>query len=168
MDSMLTTLIVLVLVCLVSLLYILVIPHFATTKLFLRFLSNDIREAAKDHPDPPIVKQLVGWLLTAAFAGVYLGALRFLGSDGLRHGYGFWLSFGRYLLFMYGYKLFDILVQDQYVVITRQYYVRFYPETGACAGWHDRSFNTRNQLIRIAAIPFICALLGWLHPLLWR
>ena len=60
------------------------------------------------------------------------------------------------------YKLFDILLQDQYVVITTQYFVQFYPETRECASWHDRSFNTRNQLIRIAVIPFICALLAGL------
>ncbi len=159
---MFTTLIVLLVVCLASLLYILTIPPFAATRLFMRFLPEDIRDAARDHPDPPVGKRAAGALLTAGFAGVYLGAICFLGSDGIRNGCRFWPLFGRYLLFMYGYKLFDILVQDQYVVITRQYFVRFYPETGDCAGWHDRSFNTRNQLIRIAAIPFICAALAGL------
>lgn len=162
---MLTTLVLLLLVCFASLLYILVIPRFATAKLFMRFLPRDIRDAARNHPDPSLWKQLVGWLLTAVIAGVYLGAICFLGVDGLRNGYGFWLLFGRYLLFMYGYKLFDILVQDQYVVITTQYFVQFYTETRECASWHDRSFNTRNQLIRIAVIPFICALLAGL--MLW-
>ncbi len=128
----------------------------------MSFLPGDVREAAKDHPDPPAGRRFAGYLLTAAAAGIYLAALRFLGADGLRHGYGFWLLFGRYMLFFYGYKLFDILVQDQYIVITRQYYVRFYPETKNCKSWSNRSFNTKNQLIRLIAFPFAAALLAWI------
>lgn len=159
---MITTLIVLAAVCLLSLLFILAIPPFAPAKLFLRFLPRDIREAAKNHVDPPAGKRLTGYLITAAALAGYLGAIAFLGADGLRRGYGFWLLFGRFLLFLYGYKLFDILVQDQYIVITKQYFVRFFPETKDCRSWNDRSFNTGNQLIRLAALPFVSALLAWL------
>ena len=105
---------------------------------------------------------MIGYLLTAVAIGIYLAAIRFLGADALRHGYGFWLLFGRYMLFFYGYKLFDILMQDQYIVITRKYYVRFYTETKTCKSWNDRSFNTKNQVIRLIAFPFISALLAWI------
>lgn len=159
---MITTLIVLAAICALSLGFILVIPSFAATKVFISFLPADIREAAKDHPDPPAGRRFVGYLLTALAAGIYLTALWFLGADGLQHGYGFWLLFGRYMLFFYGYKLFDIIVQDQYIVITRKYYVRFFPETKDCESWNDRSFNTKNQLIRLIAFPLISALLAWI------
>ena len=165
---MVTTLLVLTAVCALSLLYILVIPHFARTGILMRFLPGDIREAAHGHPNPSAGRQIVGYLLTALAASVYLGALVYLGADGLRRGYGFWLLFGRYMLFLYGYKLFDILVQDQYLVITRKYFVRFYPETRLCKSWDDRSFNTRNQLIRLATFPFVCALLAWVTLLIGR
>ena len=46
------------------------------------------------------------------------------------------------MLFLYGYKLFDILVQDQYIVITRKSFVKFYSETRDCRSWDDHSFNT--------------------------
>ncbi len=165
---MITTLAVLAAVCLLSLAFILVIPHFASTKVFMRFLPQDIREAAKAHPDPSAGKQLIGYLLTAAAAAGYLGALVFLGADGIRRGYGFWLLFGRFMLFMYGYKLFDILVQDQYIVITKKYFVQFYPETKDCRSWDDRSFNTKNQLIRLIAFPFVCALMAWIALIIGR
>jgi hypothetical protein len=64
------------------------------------------------------------------------------------------------MIVLYGYKLFDIVVQDQYLVITRRYFVRFYPETRDCPGWRDRSFNTRKQLIRLAVFPFSAALMA--------
>ena len=72
------------------------------------------------------------------------------------------------MLFLYGYKLFDILVQDQYIVITRKYFVRFYPETKDCKSWDDRSFNTKNQMIRLIAFPFVCALMAWTTLLIGR
>ena len=165
---MVLNLLTLTAVCTLSLLYILVIPYFARTEFLMLFLPRDIREAACGHPDPSTGRRIFGYLLTALVAGVFLGVLFFLGADGLRRGYGFWLLFGRYMLFLYGYKLFDILMQDQYIVITRKYFVHFYPETKHCRSWYDRSFNTRNQLIRLAAFPFVCALLAWVTLLVGR
>jgi hypothetical protein len=159
---MITTLIILVAVCALSLIFILIIPYYASTKAFMSFLPQDIREAAKGHPNPSAGKLFFGYLLTAVATCAYLAALWLLGADGIRRGYGFWLLFGRYMLFLYGYKLFDIVVQDQYIVISRRYYVRFYPETKGCKSWNDRSFNTKNQLIRLIAFPFAAALLAWI------
>lgn len=154
------TLAVICIVCICSLLYILVIPHFASTRLLMRFFPEEIREAAGTHEDPSPGKRAFGIFLTVCMAAVYIGAICFLGMDAVRHGYGFWPLYGRFLLFLYGYKLFDILVQDQYLVITRQYFVSFYPETRHCRSWHDRSFNTKNQLIRLALFPFLAALMA--------
>ena len=165
---MITTLAALAAVCLLSLAFILIIPHFAATRVLMRFLPRDIREAAKAHPDPPAGKRMIGYLLISLAAAGYAGVLFFLGADGIRHGYGFWLLFGRFMLFMYGYKLFDILVQDQYIVITRKYYVQFYPETKECKSWNDRSFNTKNQMIRLIAFPFVCALFAWIALIIGR
>ena len=159
---MIITLITLVAVCALSLGFILIIPYFASAKALMNFLPQDIREAAKGHPNPSAGKLLFGYILTAFAACAYLAALWLLGTDGIRRGYGFWLLFGRYMLFLYGYKLFDIVVQDQYIVISRKYYVRFYPETKGCKSWNDRSFNTKNQLIRLIAFPFAAALLAWI------
>jgi hypothetical protein len=92
---MIVTLIVLAYICALSLFFILVIPPLAPTKLFMRFLPQDIREAAKDHPDPPKERRILGYLLTAVFSVAYLGALVFIGYAGLRFGYGYWLLFGK-------------------------------------------------------------------------
>ena len=159
---MLTTLAVLAVICVLSLALILVIPYFAVTKALVRFFPEDIRKAAAGHPDPSAGRRIAGYCLTAAAAAVYLGALCFLGADGLRNHYGFWLLSGRFMLFLYGYKIFDILVQDQYIVITRKYYVKFLPETKNCRSWNDRSFNTKNQVIRLIAFPFAGMLLAWI------
>ena len=152
---MITTLFALAYVCALSLFFILVIPPLAPTRLFMRFLPRDIREAAKDHPDPPRERRILGYLLTAVVAISYVGGIVLVGADALRRGGGYWPIFGRYLLFMYGYKIFDILVQDQYIVVRRKYYLRFFPETKDCKSWDDLSFNKSNQTRRLVAFPFV-------------
>lgn len=159
-KGMLEALAVTGILCLCSLGVILVIPFFARTRYLMAFLPRDVREAAKDHPDPPPGKRVIGYLLVLAFAAVFAGGYVFLGADGLRRGYGFGRLFVQFMIVLYGYKLFDIVVQDQYLVITRRYFVRFYPETRDCPGWRDRSFNTRKQLIRLAVFPFSAALMA--------
>ena len=159
---MITTLAVLAYVCALSLFFVLVIPPLAPTKLFMRFLPQDIREAAKDHPDPPKERRILGYLLTAVVAVAYVGGIVLIGAYALRRGCGFWRIFGRYMLFMVGYKVFDILVQDQYIVIKKKYFLRFFPETKDCKSWNDRSFNKDNQRKRLIAFPFVCALMAWL------
>ncbi len=159
---MITTLASLAYVCAMSLFFILVIPPLASTKLFMSFLPPDIRAAAKNHPDPPKERRILGYLLTAVVAAAYIGAIVLIGADALRRGCGFWQIFGRYMLFMYGYKVFDILVQDQYIVIRKKYFVRFFPETKDCKSWNDLSFNKSNQMKRLIAFPFACALMAFL------
>ncbi len=165
---MIMTLVALAVTCALSLAFILAIPPFSSTKLFMSFLPRDVREAARNHPDPPMGKQILGFLITGAALAAYVGVLVFLGRDGLSRGYGFWRMYARYLLFMYGYKVFDIVVQDQYIVIRRKYYIRFFPETRNCASWNDYSFNKNNQMIRLAMFPFLCALMAWIVLLLGR
>ncbi|MBR2256578.1 MAG: hypothetical protein IJ899_04400 [Blautia sp.] len=35
--------------------------------------------------------------------------------------------------------------------------MKFYPETKNCKSWDDRSFHTKNQMIRLIAFPFVRA-----------
>ena len=86
---MITTLVVLGYVCALSLFFVLVIPPLAPTGLFMRFLPQDIRRAAKDHPDPPAERRILGYLLTAVLAAAYVGGIVLIGADALRHGCGF-------------------------------------------------------------------------------
>ncbi len=162
---MITTLAVLAYVCVLSLFFVIVIPPLAPTKLFMRFLPQDIRDAAKDHPDPPKERRIIGYLLTAVVAISYVGGIVLIGADALRHGCSFGQIFGLYLLFMYGYKVFDILVQDQYIFIKKKYFLRFFPETKDCKSWNNRNFNKSNQWKRLITFPFVCALMAWLITL---
>ena len=50
-------------------------------------------------------------------------------------------------------KAFDIIVQDQWLVMMVGYFKKIFPETADCDGWKNRGFNNKNQLIRIIVYP---------------
>lgn len=128
----------------------------AKPSLVLRFLPKDVRERAAGHPEPPKYKQMIAHVLFAIFAVSFLTGLIFLGVDGLKKGYGYWQLAGRFVLSLYIIKIFDIIVQDQWLVMTSGYYKKIFPETADCEGWKNRKFNNKNQLIRLIAYPFLC------------
>lgn len=155
---MYTTILTALILCAAEFLTILLASPMAKPGLVLRFLPADIREAARDHPEPPRWKQMIAHLLLGIFLLAFLGGMLFLGLDGLRHGYGFRQLTLRFITVLYITKIFDIVVQDQWLVMTTGFFRRLFPETAHCAGWHDRNFNNKNQLIRILAYPFLCML----------
>ena len=65
-----------------------------------------------------------------------------------------------FLVCFYIIKAFDILVQDQWLVMTSGFYKKLYPETGDCEGWKNRSWNNKNQIIRVIIYPFICMVIA--------
>jgi hypothetical protein len=64
----------------------------------------------------------------------------------------------RFIVLLYVMKIFDIIVQDQWLVMTVGYFKKIFPETAECEGWKNRGFNNRNQIIRIILYPFLCML----------
>ncbi len=153
-----TTIVTSLILCVVEFLTIILASPMAKPDLVLHFLPKDIREAAKDHPEPPKRKQMAAHILLGVFLLVFLGGMLFLGIDGLKRGYGFGKLTLRFISMLYIIKIFDILVQDQWLVMTSGFFQRIFPETKDCAGWHNRRFNNKNQLVRIIVYPFLCML----------
>ena len=122
---MLTTIITSLILCAVEFLTIVLASPMAKPSLILHFLPEDIRAAAKDHPEPPKWKQMIAHILLAFFLLAFLGGIVFLGVDGLKHGYGFWKLTLRFILALYIIKLFDIVVQDQWLVMTSGFFSAF-------------------------------------------
>ena len=165
------TILVSLLLALTEFIVIVLVSPLARPSLVLRFLPEDIREAAKGHPEPPKWKQCIAHLLAAVFALAWLGGSIWLGADGLRQGCGFWQLWLRYTVMLELIKLFDIVVQDRWLVMTSGFYKRLFPETADCAGWEDRRWNMKGQLIRLLVFPLLslipaglCMLIGPMLP----
>ncbi|MCR4687941.1 MAG: hypothetical protein K5745_00150 [Saccharofermentans sp.] len=153
---MLKTIVVALILCLIEITVIVVASPLAKPALVLGFLPEDVRLAAKDHKEPAKWKQIIAHALLAFFLIAMFAGLIYLGIDGLKNGYGFWKLTLRFIILLYIMKAFDIIVQDQWLVMTVGYFKKIFPETSDCDGWKDRGFNNKNQIVRIVAYPFLC------------
>ena len=141
---------------------VLIAPHLASPKWVLRFLPKDVYEAGKDHPAPSLPKQLLcHWLL--AMAAVYMvRAYKDVTGGIKRERLSFGEAYKRLLTFLLVEKTFDIVCLDQILCMSTDYYQRFYPETKGCEGWKDRSWNNKNQAVRLVLYPIFCAVQAYL------
>ena len=162
---MIKTIIVAFAVCIIEILVIVIASPMAKPSLVLRFLPEDVRIAGKDHPEPPMYKQIIAHILLALFLIAMFAGMIYLGIDGIRNGYGFWRLTLRFILLLYIMKAFDIIVQDQWLVMTMGYFKKIFPETADCDGWKNRAFNNKNQIIRIIVYPFLCMITAGLFLL---
>ncbi len=155
---MIKSAIVALVLCLIEFLVIVIASPLAKPSLVLRFLPEDVREAAKNHPEPAKWKQMIAHFMLTVFLLAML--------DGIKNEYGFWKLTLRFIVLLYVMKIFDILVQDQWLVMTLGYFKKIFPETADCKGWKNRSFNNKNQIIRIIAYPFLGMLLSGIFILI--
>lgn len=152
---MIKVIVIALLLCIIEIFVIVVASPIAKPSVVLRFLPEDVRSAAKNHDEPPKVKQMIAHLLLAIFLIAMLAGIIYIGVDGIRNGCGFWKLTLRFIVMLYIMKAFDIIVQDQWLVMTVGYFKKIFPETADCDGWKDREFNNKNQLTRIIVYPFL-------------
>ena len=153
---MLLTVIVALILCVLEITALVVASPMMKPAFLLGFLPEDVKLAAKDHPEPPKSKQILAYVIFAVFIIAMIGGIIFVGLDGVRSGCGFWKLTLRFLVVLYINKAFDILVQDQWLVMTVGFYKKIFPETADCEGWKNRGFNNKKQIVRIIAYPFLC------------
>lgn len=155
---MIKAVIIALILCIIEILVIVIASPMAKSSVVLRFLPEDVREAAKDHVDPPKHKQMTAHCLLAFFLFAMFAGIIYIGVDGVQSGIGYWSLTFRFIVMLYVMKIFDIVVQDQWLVMTVGYFKKIFPETAECDGWKDRGFNNKNQIIRIILYPFLCML----------
>ena len=155
---MIKAVIIALILCVIEILVIVIASPMAKSSVVLRFLPADVREAAKDHVDPPKYKQMTAHCLLAFFLIAMFAGMIYVGLDGVQSGIGYWSFTLRFIVLLYVMKIFDIVVQDQWLVMTVGYFKKIFPEKADCAGWKDRGFNNKNQIIRIILYPFLCML----------
>lgn len=109
---------------------------------------------------------MIAHFMLAVFLLAMLGGIIWLGIDGIKNGYVFWKLTLRFIVLLYVMKVFDILVQNQWLVMTLGYFRKIFPETADCKGWKNRGFNNKNQIVRIIAYPFLSMLLSGIFILI--
>ena len=107
-----------------------------------------------------------GWAIIAVALLLFVGALTLAVWDGVKHDFGFWPFFGRFLTILYLMELYDILFFDWYLLCRSNFFPHFYPELKGVVGPHMFGYNKKQHIAHFilyipssAAIALFCILL---------
>ena len=157
-----TTILLTLLMCLFLFLMIWAAAYFLPWKRLMDFFPEDIKEKAKDHKPPFPAAPVIGWICMVLCTLGFLGVIAYGGWDGIRRGYTFGQFLVRFLIILFGVKVFDIVCLD-YVLITKtQFFQHYLPETKGCAGYHQFGYNRKEQIKQIVTLPFTALLTAWI------
>ena len=158
---MLTTILLLGIFLVLAVLYILVggflIPKFAVTS-----MPEDIKTIVRKRADYPKWKTVLGYVCAVLIFLGLLGVLIFAGIDAVKNNFNFGQVFIRYLILLMGYKAFDIICLDWWLITKSGLFQKVFPETVGCEGYKQFGFNWKKQLARIICFPIISLIIAWI------
>lgn len=107
-----------------------------------------------------------GYIL-GIFAILLMGGAVIYGCwNGIQNEYGFGQFFVRFLIMLWGLKLFDVLFFDYYLLCRSRFFSHYYPEVADLYGPHLFGYNWKSHLltgslslVAAAALALICGLL---------
>lgn len=158
---MLTTFGLLGIIYVLAVAYVLVgvylIPKFAVTS-----MPEDIKTIIRSRPDAPKWRTALGYACAGIIFLGLLGTLVYAGVDAVRKHFGFAQSFVRFLILLMGYKAFDIICLDWWLITKSHFFQKVFPETEGCEGYRQFGFNRKKQLARLIAFPIVSLIIAWI------
>ncbi len=105
----------------------------------------------------------IGWTLFVISVLMLLGVGVIAVWDGLRSGFTFRQFFLRFVLILSVYKLCDMALIDNYLLLKFHFFQHYYPEAADVMVGRKYGFNLRSQLLKLLVIfPALSALAAWL------
>ena len=101
------TIFIALVLCVIEILVIVIASPMAKSSVVLRFLPDDVREAAKDHADPPKHEQMTAHCLLVFFLLSMLAGIIYIGVDGIRSDIGYLQLTLRFIVLLYVMKIFS-------------------------------------------------------------
>ena len=108
----------------------------------------------------------IGWALMVFSILMILGVGIVSIWDGLRSGFTFWQFFLRFVLIFTIYKLCDMILIDNFLLLKFHFFQYYYPEAENVMEGRKYGFNIRSQLLKLFVIfPAASALAAWICSL---
>ena len=133
----------------------------------LSFMPGDIQEKLKDHKPPFKGANILGLILMLIRIVALIGLMVYMVWEGIQNGFTFGQFFARFLIVLYGEKMFDILFLDYFLITRTNFFQHYWPETEGCEGYNQFGYNTKEQMVRLIFLPFVCALFAWICTIIW-
>ena len=108
----------------------------------------------------------IGWTLFILSALMILGAGVISIWDGFRSGFTFRQFFLRFVLIFTIYKICDMALVDNFLLLKFRFFQHYYPEAEHVMEGRNYGFNIRSQLLKLFVIfPAVSALAAWICSL---
>lgn len=103
---------------------------FIQDKKFFGTAPKDVQEKVRDHEERFPGMHILGYVLCIAAVTMILASTFIAAWDGIKRNYGFLQFFIRFLIMLEGYKIWDILFLDNYLLTKSNFFQHYYPEVG--------------------------------------
>ena len=151
---MAVTIILALIMCALLFLMIWAAVYFYPWERLLEFFPKDIEEKARQHKPPFPAAPAIGRIIMALCTLGFIGVIVYGGWDGVQREYTFGQFLVRFLIILFGVKVFDIVGLD-YILITK---TQFF-------GYHNFGFNRKEQIRQCIMLPFAALLTAWICTL---
>lgn len=125
---------------------------FIQNKKFFGTAPKDVQERVLTHEERFPEMHTLGYFLCFTAIAMIAGSVVVAAWDGIKSGYGFLQFFIRFLIMLEGYKIWDMLFLDYYLLTKSNFYQHYYPEIGDCKSLKEFGFNFRTQLLKLLVI----------------
>ena len=110
--------------------------------------------------------RVIGWTLFLIGVLMILGVGVIAVWDGFRSGFTFRQFFLRFLMIFTIYKICDMVLIDNFVLLKFHFFQHYYPEAAHVMEGRKYGFNIVSQLLKLFVIfPAVSALAAWICTL---
>ena len=140
---------------------------FIRDKKFFSSAPKDVREVLLQTDNELFYgARAIGWTLVIISILMILGVGVIAIWDGLRSGFTFWQFFLRFVLIFTVYKLCDMTLIDNFLLLRFHFFQHYFPETKSVMSGRRYGFNIKSQLLKLLILfPAASALAAWICTL---
>lgn len=125
---------------------------FIQDRRFFGTAPKDVQEKVQVHEERFPGMHILGYVLCITAVTMILVSVFIAAWDGIKRDYRFLQFFIRFLIMLEGYKIWDMLFLDKYLLTKSNFYQHYYPEVAGCKSMKKFGFNFKEQLLKLIVI----------------
>lgn len=128
---------------------------FIQDKKYFKTAPKDVQEKVQVHEERFPGMHILGYVLGIVATAMIAGSVVIAVWDGVKSGYGFLQFFIRFMIMLEGYKIWDMLFLDNYLLTKSDFFKHYYPEIEGCESLKKSGynlFNFKEQILKLLVI----------------
>ena len=128
---------------------------FIQDKRFFGSAPKDELEVIQPHEERFPGMHILGYIIVFVAIAVIICSVIIALWDGIKRDYGFLQFFIRFVIMLEGYKIWDILFLDNYLLTKSNFFKHYYPEIEGCESLKKSGrdlYNFKEQILKLLVI----------------